>query len=429
MGNLNQQPDNKPQDNMVYLAINGDGVGGGIGEAIANDDHEALSQISSKLNNAHQGFCQWAEQNGGKVIVSSGDEAIVSIPAKMATQVEVARQQYEADAGHTLTVGIGQSMSEAAKALIYGKMNNKNQTIQYDPHIDDFISESMGGDEENHSVPLDEQGQAPQEGLVPSQIQGNIEGKQSLEQPPQADPASMPDPMAQPPAQAQAPMAPAAQPEGLEQTPAEGLEPSMEGQDPAPEGQEPNMEGQEPQGEVPAIDPDQEQVPEGDSVIPNEGGEEDPNLEQNAEQDPNMEQASEGEELDEQEDPNAQQLKVDIKTALSVFRDNQQLLEQLKGASPEVYNASLAMLRSMIAMAKQLNFAPEGEVSELDEQVDESEDGKQDPSDKENKGFPPKKDGKDSKESEDKGKKEFPKKDGSKESPKEDVKKKPLKTE
>lgn len=137
---------------MVYVAANGDGVGEQIGNAILSDDHKALSSLSRKFKDVHSNLEKWVQKKGGEVVASSGDEIIFSIPEKSLSEIESLREKYSQSAGTTLTMGIGQTISQASKALIYGKMNDKNQVVQYEPKIDDYISNS---DEEE--IPSPEQ--------------------------------------------------------------------------------------------------------------------------------------------------------------------------------------------------------------------------------------------------------------------------------
>lgn len=143
-----------------FIAVNGDNVGDSIGSAIATDNHEELSKITSGLQDAHGAIEQWIESVGGEVVTSSGDEGIYKVPAESFDEstIESLREQYSQSTGTTITVGIGASMSEASKALIYGKLNDKDQVVQYDPHIDDYIA---GHDEE---IPEDTEDDGYQDG-------------------------------------------------------------------------------------------------------------------------------------------------------------------------------------------------------------------------------------------------------------------------
>lgn len=337
----------------IYISVNGDDVGEGIGQAIANDDYEGLSAISGKISGAHQGFSAWIEENGGKIVITSGDEAIFVAPEEIVEEIENARKQYQAQSGHTLSVGIGESMSQAAKALIYCKMNNKNQTIKYDPHVDDYISENVNmeeagnEDEENHSLNGEEK---IQEETGIEENQENQENEENKE----GDMLNV---------------------KNQNQEAEEGLDEKqpIDPANPAPEMDDAQADLEAVGNEDQALDPNTEPLAE-------EAQEIDPNLEESAEpMEENIEDPA-------QEGAEVQQLKADIKTALAVFRDNQQLLEQLRSASPQLHEATIAMMRSMIVMAKKLNF--ETDESLMDDAQENQMEGQVPP--QEEQGIPPK---------------------------------------
>lgn len=132
----------------IYVALNGDDVGSKIGEAIASDDHEGLASASSAIESAHGNIDQWVESIGGKKITRSGDEGIYLIPEESLSDLESIKGSYKEQSGHGLTIGVGNSMSEASKALIYGKLNGKDQVVHYEPSIEDYLSDQDISDDE-----------------------------------------------------------------------------------------------------------------------------------------------------------------------------------------------------------------------------------------------------------------------------------------
>ena len=127
----------------IYMAVNGDDVGSKIGDAIASNDHMALSKLSSSVKDSHSMIEQWVQEKGGETITSNGDEGLFIVPEECLEELENIRAQYQQMSGHTLTVGVGNSMADASKALIYGKLNEKNQVVHYEPAIDDMLSDDQ----------------------------------------------------------------------------------------------------------------------------------------------------------------------------------------------------------------------------------------------------------------------------------------------
>ena len=122
--------------NKVYVSLNGDKIGSALGQHILNDDIESLSQFSQKIDSAVKQICQAAEEMGGRTIICSGDEALLEVDENFLEHLYDAIDHFKEVTGFGCTVGIGQSVSEASKALIYGKLNDVGYVTQYHPELE-----------------------------------------------------------------------------------------------------------------------------------------------------------------------------------------------------------------------------------------------------------------------------------------------------
>lgn len=145
------------KEQMTYVAIDADDVGESIGGAVLSDDADKLSALSGNINAGVQIFSKWAEYNGGKVISSGSDEAIFQVPIVSIDQLEDLKNRYQEKTGFSVSVGIGEKISEAAKALIYAKVNGKNQIIDYSPEIEEAMKQSISGKLDQLDSGIDEQ--------------------------------------------------------------------------------------------------------------------------------------------------------------------------------------------------------------------------------------------------------------------------------
>lgn len=450
---------------MIYIAINGDDVGTRIGQAIASDDHQGLESASQSIKQAQDMVQQWVEGNGGKVVTSSGDEGIYAIPESLASELDSIKDQYQQLSGHSLTIGTGQSMSEASKALIYGKLNDKNQIVHYEPSIEDYLStedvEDLDEDEEEQNEEVAEDTQADEDDLEEEELpQGDALGEEDLDEAddelpkPQEikdgeefDEGDLEEEEAQP--EHEKDMSPE---ENMEHDAAENLEDELDpdnveadeeqmeeglnGKTDEEEGseeddlsdsieedlgdaveeelqreglsdveqgappQEEDLEGEESPYDDMAEAPEKpgvasEEMPEdAQQAMPEEMGEETPMEDGMDEEVPEgeevpMEDGMGEEEYDqddalsdmiyghmehedseqpEMEDGDHGDLKVDIADALMAFKNNKEMLEAARDQNPELYQAVIVMLRSMIDMAKKLGFAPEADVADAEAQ-------------------------------------------------------------
>lgn len=399
-----------------FIAINGDNVGEGIGNAIATDNHEELSKITNGLKEAHGAIEEWAQTKGGQIVTSSGDEAIVKVPADSFDESELdqIKAQYSETAGHTVTIGIGDSMSEASKALIYGKMNDKDQIVEYDSTIDDYIAnydDGMDTEDEDETDEVDVEDKDDDGDIDEVDLKDNtkddskalIDGNnQDVE-------------------------------DDIEDMPKEGLEDGSE----VPEMEETSVDGEAPNEETDEELPgedlmDESEIAEEDDDVPTEDrlkeftddidGEEEPSSDAVPEHEKSLspedkaihdstETMSDEEEIaqeqaaaqvqgdgqpipgqeqnvsdiDGEENPEDNQsalqdmihanmegeeessqskdeLKQKVASILLSFKENKMALEQMKQSNPRMYESLIGMLESMIDMAKELNMDPEKEA-------------------------------------------------------------------
>ena len=144
----------------MYVSINSDDIGNKFGDLASQDNEQGISDLSSSLKEAHAMIDQWVQQNGGRVISSSGDENLFQI--EDTSGLEQLLSDYSEHTGNTLTVGMGDTISTAIKAMIFGKQSGKNQTNQYSPEMES----ALNGEESQEGSPESEQ-QKPNDSATP----------------------------------------------------------------------------------------------------------------------------------------------------------------------------------------------------------------------------------------------------------------------
>lgn len=353
-----------------YLAFNGDDVGTTIGNAIAADDHKALKNTSNSIKRGYRAVEKWIKNYGGKVITSSGDEGLYSVPEQALEGLEQVRADYKKTSGHDLTIGIGDSMSEASKALIYGKLNGKNQIVTYNPHIEDYLSdEDLEEIDEDEALPKDMDEEQVGAEIPDEEVEGE-------ELPPEELLAE--EDMAAP-AENKHPDEPEHEKDMLPQE--ELVHDAMENEEDEKDAD--NIEADEEMGDE-GIDgqAEDEELP----IQPAEMADE-KDMEDNPAKDDysyndvlsdmihgHMEGEDQQPEEEEQPDAEGQdqemhdELKEDIRTALGIFKQNKDMLEQARQTSPEMYEATVTMLRAMIEMSKMLGYGAEQDMVDQEAQ-------------------------------------------------------------
>lgn len=139
----------------LFCACDGDNAGNQVGLAVLHDDVGALSRISRNIESGGELIKQWVSEHAGHMISQGGDEATFIISSEKRGELETLRKEYaRVTNGITLTIGCGDTLSEAGKSLIAGKLHGKNQIVDYSEHVEEALNRAhqeveMGhGDEE-----------------------------------------------------------------------------------------------------------------------------------------------------------------------------------------------------------------------------------------------------------------------------------------
>lgn len=367
---------------QVYVAINGDDVGESIGSAIATDNREDLQSATSKIKEVHAQIDSWVEEVGGEVMVSAGDEGIYVLPAGALQYMEDLRQQYAQVTGHTLTVGIGQSMSEASKALIYGKLTEKDQIVEYGPDIEEAMQGALSeepqgphGYEQQYEehLPAEEEMQyqrdvhrQQEQGEHEEILERDADAEEIIDAATEESHHHSKEPEHELDMTAEEELAH----DQMEQEADEMDDDIIEADEEAEAGVDEERYPEGTDGDTEDSDDHNVDEDERDEALSDEDESDHDamlaemiysQMEEGGPQEDEMMDAQSEEEAQAMEQA-SQQLKGDIGASLQAFKQYRDLIEQTQQSHPDFYNALIVMLRSMIEMAKILDFHPEEEM-------------------------------------------------------------------
>lgn len=120
----------------LIMAYDGDNAGRLVGQSVLANDADGLSEVSGRITHGHDIVHQWVQEHGGKIISGGGDEGTFAIPSTALEDIDQLRSDYEYITKLTMTVGIGTNLSEAGKSLLVGKFRGKNMAVQYDESVE-----------------------------------------------------------------------------------------------------------------------------------------------------------------------------------------------------------------------------------------------------------------------------------------------------
>lgn len=137
---LSKIDESEPIYQTMFLRADGDGIGSKVGNAFMVDDVKTVTELSDKIEAGQKAIEQWALAKFGQVIMEGGDDMAVIIPASTSIEdIENLRKEYFKTVGATLSVGTGDTPSQAAQALLLAKLTGKDKTVAYVESIPDEL--------------------------------------------------------------------------------------------------------------------------------------------------------------------------------------------------------------------------------------------------------------------------------------------------
>jgi hypothetical protein len=128
--------------NRLFIALDGDNAGQHIGQAVLMDDVQMLHDMSRKIDAGSKAVKDMILALGGQIISSGGDELTAILDPEHESKIEDMREKYKEITGFSASVGLGNSLSQAGKALIAAKLTGKNKSVRYDQSVEDALNEA-----------------------------------------------------------------------------------------------------------------------------------------------------------------------------------------------------------------------------------------------------------------------------------------------
>ena len=296
----------------VYISGDGDHIGRQIGRASLADDPEEIRRLSQAIDAGNEVWKAWVLSCGGDAISVGGDEFRLRVGADHLKDLPELRTRYADAVGASVSIGIGTRMSEADKALLAAKLGGGDRIQLYGPEVEEVLAQNQPPSE-SEKIRDEYLTKAQEPALNPPSGGGGITGP-SL-------------------APAEAPASPVA--EGSEHSENEVLQDEIQN---APKGPEVHdVLGQVASAQAQQDDADAKSG--GDAENQGEAGKD---------------------------------LKSQVLQILKVIKAKAPELEQLQQQDPELYQGLTDLIRSMIAMARQV-FGGGGDDGSGQQPVQKSE--------------------------------------------------------
>jgi hypothetical protein len=128
---------------LCYISFDGDGIGKMVGRARLADNVEEVRRVNQRIDSGNEIWKSWALRVGGSIIEIAGDEGAIMVPADKLDELPALAEQYGGAVEATVSVGVGMKLSESAKALLYAKLTGKNKICFYTQDMEKTIKEAQ----------------------------------------------------------------------------------------------------------------------------------------------------------------------------------------------------------------------------------------------------------------------------------------------
>jgi ADP-ribose pyrophosphatase YjhB (NUDIX family) len=126
---------------QVFLAFDGDNIGAKVEQAAMRDDLDGIKEMHESILRGQKVIRDYGKKWEADIYIDGGDDIAMVIDRKALKGLEDVRLDYKKVTGHSVTAGIGDRISRAGHALLYGKLTGKDKAVVWSPKIDSHLEE------------------------------------------------------------------------------------------------------------------------------------------------------------------------------------------------------------------------------------------------------------------------------------------------
>lgn len=331
----------------LFLSFSVDLLSQEFTRATLEDDADKLRRMNQAMERGNKIWESWVLSFGCSVVTLGFGVGILQVAADRLSEVSRIRDEAASAYGEDVSVGIGQRISEAEKALKAAKLSGGDKIVLYDDQVEETLAEA---DKRSNTEDIIGKILNKNEELIYSQLMKGLPAQVSAQGPysPGSE-ASISSSMSSP---------------AMQQGSGAGMAGAAGPAHPAaPMGEA----SEHSQGEAMA------NVMENDNPPPAEGT----HSAHEADED-SLHQVAEGQEKEDKEKDDAEQegdshiaaIKQQVVKVLEQVKAQAQILEEIKKQAPEVYKTIMGMVQAVILMAREMNKDAKDDEGEEDKDQD-----------------------------------------------------------
>lgn len=123
-------------EGRVFVSMDGDNIGASVERAAMSDDLDTIVSQSELIFSGQSMIREWARKFNADVYIDGGDDMAFTLPKQHLFALKDLKSSYNKTTGFTVTIGVGDTISHAGHAMLYGKLHGKDQINIWSPELD-----------------------------------------------------------------------------------------------------------------------------------------------------------------------------------------------------------------------------------------------------------------------------------------------------
>lgn len=124
------------RQHRIFIATDADNLGASVERAALSNDIRKIRTMDRIIREGQQVIRDWAKRYKGIVFIDGGDDIAMFVDRRrfhedddksLHVSLERLRKEYHKVTGYTVTIGLGETPSKAAQAMVYGKLQGKDR--------------------------------------------------------------------------------------------------------------------------------------------------------------------------------------------------------------------------------------------------------------------------------------------------------------
>ena len=126
-------------EGRAFVSLDGDNIGASVERAAMSDDLSTIIRQSQKIHDGAMVIAKWAKEHDGDLYISGGDDVAFTMPKKYIPLLPDLKDLYHENTGFTVTIGVGNTISQAGRAMLYGKLHGKDQVNVFTEEVNEYL--------------------------------------------------------------------------------------------------------------------------------------------------------------------------------------------------------------------------------------------------------------------------------------------------